>query len=63
MLIFLVMPISVVDIDMCFFLSFAICVSQAHAHYGFGELAFYLSMNYFDRFLSFFELPVSSNQG
>ncbi|KAL3527511.1 hypothetical protein ACH5RR_012167 [Cinchona calisaya] len=32
-------------------------ILKAHAHYGFGELALYLAMNYFDRFLSLFELP------
>ncbi|CAI9111119.1 OLC1v1011260C2 [Oldenlandia corymbosa var. corymbosa] len=32
-------------------------ILKAHAHYGFGELAFYLAMNYLDRFLSVFELP------
>lgn len=35
------------------------CVSQAQAHYGFGEVTSCLSMYYFDRFMSLYELPVS----
>ncbi|KAA8546743.1 hypothetical protein F0562_003172 [Nyssa sinensis] len=30
---------------------------KAHAHYNFGPLSVYLSMNYLDRFLSVYELP------
>lgn len=32
---------------------------QVHAHFGFGPLCAYLSINYLDRFLSVYELPVS----
>jgi hypothetical protein len=35
---------------------------QVHAHFGFGPLCAYLSINYLDRFLSAYELPVSWNQ-
>lgn len=30
---------------------------KAHAHYNFGSLSSYLSVNYMDRFISFYELP------
>ncbi|KAI3451207.1 hypothetical protein Pfo_007872 [Paulownia fortunei] len=33
---------------------------KACAHYNFGELCLYSAMNYFDRFLSVYELPVCS---
>ena len=36
------------------------CDEQAHAHYSFGPLSLCLSMNYLDRFLSVYHLPVSS---
>ncbi|KAJ0961468.1 hypothetical protein J5N97_000086 [Dioscorea zingiberensis] len=32
-------------------------ISKAHAHYNFGPLSAYLSINYLDRFLSAYELP------
>lgn len=32
---------------------------QANAHFSFGPLCSYLSVNYLDRFLSAYELPVS----
>ena len=35
---------------------------QVNAHFGFGPLCAYLSINYLDRFLSAYELPVSWNQ-
>lgn len=31
---------------------------QVHAHHNFGPLTAYLSINYLDRFLSSYELPV-----
>ncbi|KAI9088667.1 hypothetical protein K1719_029781 [Acacia pycnantha] len=34
---------------------------DAHAYYGFGPLSCCLSVNYLDRFLSTYELPVRSN--
>lgn len=40
-------------------LIFYIFCSQAQAHYGFGEVTSCLSMYYFDRFMSLYELPVS----
>lgn len=36
---------------------------QARAHYSFGPLSVCLSMNYWDRFLSVYPLPVSSELG
>ncbi|KAM1620471.1 hypothetical protein ACFXTN_017445 [Malus domestica] len=30
---------------------------KAHSHYSFGPLCVWLSMNYWDRFLSLYELP------
>lgn len=32
-------------------------IGKVHAHYSFGPLSAYLSINYLDRFLSFYELP------
>jgi len=32
---------------------------QVHAHFGFGPICAYLSVNYLDRFLSAYEVPVS----
>lgn len=34
-------------------------VYQAHAHYKFGALSVCLAVNYLDRFLSLYEMPVS----
>lgn len=33
-------------------------IYQVHSHFNFGPQTFYLSINYFDRFLSAYELPV-----
>nr|DAD40986.1 TPA_asm: hypothetical protein HUJ06_015309 [Nelumbo nucifera] len=35
-------------------------IGKVHAYYSFGPLSAYLSINYLDRFLSVYELPVSS---
>lgn len=35
-------------------------LAQVHAHYSFGPLSGYLSVNYLDRFLSLYELPVEA---
>lgn len=42
---------------------FVYCDQQARAHYSFGPLSVCLSMNYWDRFLSVYPLPVSSEIG
>lgn len=56
----LIKVVSLLVLVMGYWLSFRYCHQQAHAHYRFGPMSFCLSMNYLDRFLSVYELPVSS---
>ena len=44
-------------------LTFCVLCNQAREHYNFGPLSVCLSMNYWDRFLSVYPLPVSSELG
>ena len=38
--------------------NYIVLVEQVQSHYNFGPLCAYLSVNYLDRFLSAYELPV-----
>lgn len=46
--------------SLCEWPQFIWCDQQAYVYYGFGPLTFCLSVNYMDRFLSVYELPVRS---
>ncbi|CAM8972077.1 unnamed protein product [Rhodiola kirilowii] len=47
------------EVDLSDRMRAVIWIKKVHAHFGFGPLSLYLSVNYLDRFLSAYGLPVS----